>query len=640
MTTASRSAAVAPRLELSHTATHETGFDLADDPSTFEGLHARPCTTTSTRLQDSPTLGTFAERAASPPLGSASATATATIAGAERHSRFVEMMASGPGAGSETAAAAAGASSSSASASSSPPERVLPQVHSVNPATIPIRTSSTHAVASGDKGKNRRHSSNPGGLSSPKSPGKHTSLGSVPEERRYSARRASAARMDEREWMADHRRRYTPLHETTDDDVPCPTTITATTTASRKASSPTLTAAQQWTPPSPFTPSSSAPVPTLNTPPPSTTPTPTPTPTLHHQPSASTWTAEKETILKAPFAYLEAHPGKDIRSQLITAFNAWLRVPPASLAIITSVVGMLHTASLLIDDVEDSSSLRRGVPVAHHIFGPAQTINSANYIYFCALKELMKLGNAELCVGIYTEELLNLHRGQGMEIFWRDTLTCPSEDDYLEMVGNKTGGLFRLAIKLMCAESPSHNYHTSPTTPTEQLLRAESEKTDYTPLANTIGTLFQILDDYLNLANPTYTAHKGLAEDLTEGKFSFPVIHSIRTNPHNLTILNILRQRTREPEVLRLAVGYMERETGSFGYTRRVLRGLGKRAAALVEVVEGSVGRGGEGGNGKGGGGAGGGYVAGMEGGGAEGVRAILERLRVDRHSRGSLVGV
>jgi geranylgeranyl diphosphate synthase type 3 len=40
-----------------------------------------------------------------------------------------------------------------------------------------------------------------------------------------------------------------------------------------------------------------------------------------------------------------------------------------------------------------------------------------------------------------------------MDLFWRDTLTCPSEDDYLEMVGNKTGGLFRLAIKLMQAES-------------------------------------------------------------------------------------------------------------------------------------------------------------------------------------------
>jgi geranylgeranyl diphosphate synthase type 3 len=142
---------------------------------------------------------------------------------------------------------------------------------------------------------------------------------------------------------------------------------------------------------------------------------------------------------------------------LIAAFNEWLQVPKESLEVITKVVGMLHTASLLVDDVEDSSVLRRGLPVTHNIFGTAQTINSANYVYFCALQELQKLKN-EKAIFIYTEELLNLHRGQGMDLFWRDTLTCPSEDDYLEMVANKTGGLFRLAVKLMQAESESKRY--------------------------------------------------------------------------------------------------------------------------------------------------------------------------------------
>src|SRR5450432_2320050 len=173
------------------------------------------------------------------------------------------------------------------------------------------------------------------------------------------------------------------------------------------------------------------------------------------------WSSEKDKILLGPYEYLFAHPGKDIRAQLISAFNEWLDVPAASLEIITKVVGMLHTASLLVDDVEDSSLLRRGIPVAHNIFGTAQTINSANYVYFCALQELQKLHNPK-AIEIYTEELLNLHRGQGMDLFWRDTLTCPSEDDYLEMVGNKTGGLFRLAVKLMQAESKSARFVSSP----------------------------------------------------------------------------------------------------------------------------------------------------------------------------------
>ncbi|KAF2154029.1 geranylgeranyl diphosphate synthase 1 [Myriangium duriaei CBS 260.36] len=276
------------------------------------------------------------------------------------------------------------------------------------------------------------------------------------------------------------------------------------------------------------------------------------------------WSQEKEKILLGPYDYMYGHPGKDIRSQMIASFNVWLKVPDESLSVITKVVGMLHTASLLVDDVEDNSELRRGVPVAHNIFGTAQTINSANYVYFCALQELLKLQNPSL-IEIYTEELLNLHRGQGMDLFWRDTLTCPNEDDYLEMVGNKTGGLFRLAVKLMQAESQT--------------------QMDCVPLVNNLGLIFQILDDYKNLSDTTYTANKGLCEDLTEGKFSFPVIHSIRTEPDNLVMLNILKQKTRDEEVKRYAMAYMER-TGSFRYTRNILRELTEKAFVLLDELE------------------------------------------------------
>jgi geranylgeranyl diphosphate synthase, type III len=59
------------------------------------------------------------------------------------------------------------------------------------------------------------------------------------------------------------------------------------------------------------------------------------------------WSQEKDHILMGPYDYMAQQPGKDIRKQMITAFNAWLKVPEASLAVITRVVTMLHTASLL-----------------------------------------------------------------------------------------------------------------------------------------------------------------------------------------------------------------------------------------------------------------------------------------------------
>lgn len=60
-----------------------------------------------------------------------------------------------------------------------------------------------------------------------------------------------------------------------------------------------------------------------------------------------TWPADKERVLLGPYNYLFGHPGKDIRALLIGSFNEWLKVPEDSLAVITKVVGMLHTASLL-----------------------------------------------------------------------------------------------------------------------------------------------------------------------------------------------------------------------------------------------------------------------------------------------------
>lgn len=284
------------------------------------------------------------------------------------------------------------------------------------------------------------------------------------------------------------------------------------------------------------------------------------------------WAQKQDRVIMGPFEYLNGQRGKDFRSQLIGAFNTWLDVSAESLEIITKVVGMLHTASLLIDDVEDNSILRRGLPVAHSLFGVPQTINSANYVYFYALEELQKLNNKEV-ITVYAEELLNLHRGQGMDLFWRDTLTCPTEDEYLEMVGNKTGGLFRLGIKLMQAESRAKNV------------------VDCVPLVNLIGLIFQIRDDYQNLHSTEYSENKGLAEDLTEGKFSFPVIHSIRSDPANLQLINILKQRTSDEEVKRYAVKYME-GTGTFEYTLKVLDVLIQRARKVAEDIDSSRGEG------------------------------------------------
>ncbi|KAL6234063.1 hypothetical protein BDW75DRAFT_251662 [Aspergillus navahoensis] len=277
----------------------------------------------------------------------------------------------------------------------------------------------------------------------------------------------------------------------------------------------------------------------------------------------------KERIIRAPLEYLLSSGGKKIRHQLMLAFNEWLRVPPEKAEIISDIVNLLHTASLLVDDIQDSSKLRRGKPVAHSIFGVAQTINSANYTYFLAQQKLSSLQSS--CANdIFVEELLNLHRGQGMELYWRDTLTCPTEEQYISMVLDKTGGLFRLAVKLMQLES--------------------GQTCDCLPLTNTLGAIFQIRDDILNLKASDYVKNKGFCEDITEGKFSFPIIHSIRSDLNNKQLLNILRQRSDDDSLKAYAVNYIT-STGSFNYSSEKLRSLIAEAEVMVAALDAQMGR-------------------------------------------------
>jgi len=275
---------------------------------------------------------------------------------------------------------------------------------------------------------------------------------------------------------------------------------------------------------------------------------------------------KQDQVLLQPFTYVLQVPGKMIRGKLAQAFNHWMRIPEDKLMAISEIIHMLHNASLLLDDIEDNSVLRRGIPVAHSIYGVASTINSANYVYFLGLERVLSLHHPQATV-VFCEQLLELHRGQGMEIHWRDSFTCPSEEEYKQMTIRKTGGLFGLAIRLM-------------------QLFSDSQK-DYTKLTGILGLYFQIRDDYANLCMKEYSDSKSYCEDLTEGKFSFPVIHAINHQPDDHQIINIIRQRPKDLEVKRYCVNLLEK-FGSFAYTRETLRQLEAEANAEIQQLGGN----------------------------------------------------
>jgi geranylgeranyl diphosphate synthase type 3 len=269
------------------------------------------------------------------------------------------------------------------------------------------------------------------------------------------------------------------------------------------------------------------------------------------------------SLLEA-FRYINGVPGKDVRGKLIDCFQLWLQVDsPQILDKIKDIVGDLHNASLLIDDIEDNSKLRRGNPVAHSIFGVPSVINTANYVYFLALAKCQELQNPQ-AMDVFVLELLNLHRGQGHDIQWRDSIHCPTEKEYLAMVADKTGGLFRLAVGLM------------------QAFASTNKETNFSSLVNNLAMYFQIRDDFINLADEEYMKSKSFCEDLTEGKFSFPIIHCIRKDPSDTRLISILKQRTDDIDVKRYAQSLM-RESGSLLYTREKCSSLKN---AIVQQIQ------------------------------------------------------
>lgn len=289
-----------------------------------------------------------------------------------------------------------------------------------------------------------------------------------------------------------------------------------------------------------------------------------------------------DPALLESFRYINTMPGKNVRGKMIDCFQLWLKLQVEEgdgacphgaeaknvLDSIKEIVGDLHNASLMVDDIEDNSKLRRGCPVAHSIFGVPTVINGANYAYFLALEKCHALENRK-AMDVFVGELLNLHRGQGHDILWRDDARCPTEDEYIEMVKDKTGGLFRLAVGLM------------------QAFGTENLETDFTPLVNNLALYFQIRDDYINLVDEEYMKSKSFCEDLTEGKFSFPIIHCIRSDPLDHRLLSILKKRTDDVDVKRYAQQVMF-SSGSMEYTRRKCVCLKDEIVRQIEILGGN----------------------------------------------------
>jgi geranylgeranyl pyrophosphate synthase len=239
---------------------------------------------------------------------------------------------------------------------------------------------------------------------------------------------------------------------------------------------------------------------------------------------------------------------------------------------------LVHSGTIIIDDIEDDSQFRRGKPCLHKIFGLDIAINAGNFLYYLPLLVLIKNKNkfeSDVLVKAYEtyiQEMINISFGQGTDIYWHRGMTKEiSEKEYLQMCAFKTGTLTRMAAKLAVVLSGGD----------EKLAEKIGQ------VAETIGIAFQIQDDILNLTGEEFAKGKGgLGEDITEGKRSLIVIHTLEkaSKKDKKKLIKILGMYTTNQKIRNEAIEIIKKH-GSIEYAKEKARSLIKETWKEVDKL-------------------------------------------------------
>ncbi len=215
-------------------------------------------------------------------------------------------------------------------------------------------------------------------------------------------------------------------------------------------------------------------------------------------------------VLLGPVEDMLARPGKAFRAHLVEA--AWALVAsdrevPKELG---AVVEVLHAGSMVVDDIEDNSSTRRGAPALHAAYGLPVALNAGNWMYFWPFEILRSLQLAPaiegLLMGRMVTTLCDCHRGQALDVavFIGEIAQTHVPAVVAETTALKTGALMSLAASMGAAAAGAEPY---------QLVALET-------FGRRLGIALQKLDDLGNLSGHKDPAKRH--EDLKNGRLSWP----------------------------------------------------------------------------------------------------------------------
>lgn len=262
--------------------------------------------------------------------------------------------------------------------------------------------------------------------------------------------------------------------------------------------------------------------------------------------------------------------GKRVRPMLVllsteAAGGKWKDALPAAAA-----VELVHNFSLIHDDIQDNSPLRRGRETVWKKWGIPQAINAGDSMFSLAhmalerLDNLVPLETALKASRILPEACLYLTQGQHLDISYenRNDLTV---EDYWPMISGKTAALLAACTELGALIAGVD----------------EQKQSNYQKFGEQVGLAFQVYDDLLGIWGDAEKTGKSNESDLLAGKKSLPVLYAIENSKE---FAKRWAKGTIEPDEIPALVKILE-EDGVYGYTKDKAVQLTNQALASLELV-------------------------------------------------------
>lgn len=281
----------------------------------------------------------------------------------------------------------------------------------------------------------------------------------------------------------------------------------------------------------------------------------------------------------APATYLLELGGKRWRPVLMLTIIDALGKDSSDYVEFAIIPEVIHNATLIHDDIEDNSDFRRGSPAVHKKFGLDVALNLGDFMFYfpiVALLDTKKLtkDTKMKVLEIYQREMLRVCVGQATDIAWHASLVNSfdvSESQYLQMAYSKTGVLASMAAKI------------------GGVLGGADDRTidALGNFAASIGVAFQLQDDLLNVTESAVATSKGgSGEDITEGKISLLVVHTMsKANEKDKKRLReILTMHTTDRKLIDEAIGILKKYN-AVEYTTKLEEKLIKDAWKRVDAL-------------------------------------------------------